>query len=143
MLQGFARCHFKKFLKRPRLHKNQAVNLQIKPHRYVQRLFNLFLVCSMLLSINSFAQKQAQPLKPLQGRVNELLLPLKDSTIRQTSFVPASGFNASSPAISPRFYVSQLGFVCRKEWQFQKATGLPLRIRVGSLDYVNKLEGKR
>ena len=138
LLQGFVRCHFKKNLKRPRLHKNQAVNLQIKPHSCVQRLFKLFLVSCMLLSINSFAQKQTQPLNQLQGRVNELLLPLKDSTIKQTSFVPQGGFNA----VSPRFYVSQIGFVCRKEWQFQKATGLPLRIRVGSLDYVNKLEGK-
>jgi hypothetical protein len=40
------------------------------------------------------------------------------------------------------YYSKNLGFFCRKEWQLQQATRLPLRIRLGSLDYVNRLEGK-
>ena len=40
------------------------------------------------------------------------------------------------------FYAKQLPFFCNKELQVQKAIGIPIKFRVGSVEYCDKLEGK-
>ncbi len=44
--------------------------------------------------------------------------------------------------LGKNLYSQQLSFFCRKELQFEKKTSIPLRFRIGSLDYTNYLEQK-
>ena len=41
------------------------------------------------------------------------------------------------------FYSSQLGFFCRQEIKLEKATGIPFKFRLGSVQQCDWLEGKR
>lgn len=53
-------------------------------------------------------------------------------------------FKIEAPAllVPSDYYSNQLGIVCRKEWLLEKKTGVPFRFRLGSLHYVDQLEGK-
>ncbi len=45
--------------------------------------------------------------------------------------------------LPPDHYVKGLGFFCKKELQLEKATKIPFRFRLGSVEYTDQLEGKR
>ncbi len=59
-------------------------------------------------------------------------------------------FPAREPVAAPvyrfapdAYYQQHFGFFCKKEWAWQKQTGLPLKFRLGSYSYAQQQEGKR
>jgi hypothetical protein len=48
-----------------------------------------------------------------------------------------------SMLISPTFYCDNLGFFCKQEIKFAKVTKIPFVFRLGSVELVDYLEGKR
>jgi hypothetical protein len=145
--------YFQKILKICAIHKNQAVNLHKKERYKVQRRISFIVVC--LISILYFTA-HAQTItgngsKKLPGKivfsplsvVNNCLY-FSPAIINYQLLFPANTNVKNYPPeiINRNFYVQHLGFVCKKEWQFEKTTHIPFRFRLGSLENCNYLEGK-
>jgi hypothetical protein len=82
------------------------------------RLITVFFIALLLNSLKAFSQ----------AKFNKCT----DST----------GKRISLKILPQNFYSQHMGFFCKKEVQVQKASSLPVFIRLGSKEYVDKLEGK-
>jgi len=60
-------------------------------------------------------------------------------TIADNEVYPRS---VSLTRIPADYSVQHLGFFCKQEWEFEKKVRIPVRVRLGSLEYCNYLEGK-
>lgn len=104
------------------------------------------------------AAAQTGVVKPLSLTVGKPLpFILMDTSVHRPGLKPVSlfstlphAFPAPEPAAAPvyrfapdAYYQQHFGFFCKKEWAWQKQTGLPLKFRLGSYSYAQQQEGKR
>jgi hypothetical protein len=65
-----------------------------------------------------------------------------NSSVKRSPFNGLGWTLESSYIQRPDLYYMQSGFFCKREWELEKATHIPLRFRLGSLADCNALEGK-
>ena len=93
--------------------------------------FITLLFCVVIAGTTAFGQPPSSLFKG-----NILLKKTPDSTVKKNNYV------SPSMLVSPTFYSSNLAFFCRQELKFEKATKIPFKFRVGSVQQVDYLEGK-
>lgn len=120
----------------------------------MQRFYKIIVVClATTLTFPVFAQQGPLTVVPAPVVFKKMvpagtIKPVSIFNSRQDVSAPLSNhldnpLSTGFSCINPAFYTQHFGFFCKKELQFDKSTAIPLRFRLGSLDYVNKMEGKR
>ena len=103
-----------------------------------------FLICWLLIfSKGSYSQKKFSNFLENERKIDygNSLTPVRPLAFPQV-ISPISG-KEKLEIVRGDFYVRGLGIVCRNEWKMDKLMPVRLRFRLGSLDYVNKIEGKK
>ncbi len=101
-------------------------------------------ICGLtaIFSISVFSCSAQKANLTLQTIGNKLIL----CNLAIDSSESVKNFFKSRPSaylIPKDYYTLHMGIICKKELAFEKLTKIPLRLRVGSLQQCNTLEGKR
>lgn len=114
----------------------------------MQRFYKFFVVLLLLIAGKAGAQQvcllPVQPHKIVSINGKQVAVSLLAQ--RFYSAMPVSFNNEpvyTYRPIAPDFYTKHLAFFCRTELQLEKKINIPVRFRLGSLEYANKLEGKK
>lgn len=106
------------------------------------RISLIFFIASFFPGVTVVKAQSSQMLLPMQKLpAHKYILPEP-----QTAFL--FSLPDSAKTLSPNnylpldFYSTHLGVMCKMELKLEKGTKLPLRIRLGSKDQVDYLEGK-
>ncbi|ANH83264.1 hypothetical protein A8C56_21810 [Niabella ginsenosidivorans] len=76
-------------------------------------------------------------------RVSSVVYPSKkDSAHVFAPAKPTAAFYGVHPVNFPVLYYHRLGFMCRQEWKLEKATGTSFRVRLGTVENTDRMEGK-
>jgi hypothetical protein len=130
-----------------------------------QRVYRFVVVLVLIFPAKIFSQQLSPRIAQISPHASRVFCcsPLKTSTDLFNNFLDRNkvfrkkaqanlrlpgttrSLNAvvTEPCLYSASYVSHLGFFCQKEYQFERSTSIPLRLRLGSLEYVDKMEGKK
>lgn len=105
----------------------------------------LLMFSGVVLGQNKIVSKQFVQDKIIVNQYNNTLV--FKPKFSQHQFLKAedcTDFNKYNLMNLPKaaYYPNSLGIICKTELQLEKITSVPLRFRLGSLDYVNWMEGK-
>jgi hypothetical protein len=130
-------------------HKNQAVNLRKKGKQAMERKKTFLVVCLTILFAGDICAQVSRPgsekahFSPGELKrtpPGNMIVPkpvfFPTATPANTLILRSSGLHV----LESDFYSRHFGFFCRKELLFEKTTRIPLRFRLGSLEYCNELE---
>lgn len=124
-----------------------------------ERHFIILILFTLLFDSEIFGQEIPQ--KKMGGKIssNKFFFPsfsavlapnIKTANLIREAYLPGKKHDLGTDcislkpnALSANYYTSNLGFFCQQEIKIQKAISLPLFFRLGSLEYVDRLEGKR
>ncbi|MBW8686083.1 hypothetical protein [Chitinophaga rhizophila] len=105
----------------------------------------LLIIC--LTQISAQTRLTVAPLYPLTKSSKWWIGDKKEfySPVYLSAFRPADKVEnrvVKSPLRPNEYYARHFGFFCKQEWYFEKQTQLPVKVRLGSYQEAQRLEGK-